>query len=519
MNLPPSVAAILKGASPADWHREAAKRGLISPTTLLDALPPFKPKESWATWRAFLAALYALPMEPSEFDLYRRCTGRTGPPTVEAREADVIVGRRGGKDRIASLLALVMAACRDYSPYLAAGQRGTLPIIAADRKQSREIMSYLDGLFSLPMFKPMVESQTSEQIRLNNRVTIEIHTASFRSTRGYTLIGAICNEIAFWRNEDSKNPDEEIIKAIRPGMASIPGAKLILLSSPYARRGVLWDQYCRYWGQDGDVLVWKADTLTMHPGNPQIEAEVARAYREDETAAKAEYGAEFRSDIEAFVPIEVVEAATDFGTFERPPDPALTYYAFVDVSGGTSDSFGLAIGHFDGGRIELDALREWPAPFEPDECVKEAAVLCKTYQIHQVQGDRYGGEWPRERFRVHGLTYFPSDRPKSDLYRDFLPLINSGQARLIDHPKLRSQLVALDRRVARGGRDSIDHQPGAHDDLANVTAGVCVWAAMLKRERRVMPTVYANTAEERRAMIRELVRPRTQPKIRDPYGR
>jgi hypothetical protein len=31
----------------------------------------------------------------------------------------------------------------------------------------------------------------------------------------------------------------------------------------------------------------------------------------------------------------------------------------------------------------------------------------------------------------------------------------------------------LERRTARGGRDSIDHPPGAHDDLANAVAGLC----------------------------------------------
>jgi hypothetical protein len=37
--------------------------------------------------------------------------------------------------------------------------------------------------------------------------------------------------------------------------------------------------------------------------------------------------------------------------------------------------------------------------------------------------------------------------------------------------------VGLERRTARGGRDSIDHAAGAHDDLANVVAGL---AAVMK---------------------------------------
>src|SRR5207302_5607480 len=89
-------------------------------------------------------------------------------------------------------------------------------------------------------------------------------------------------------------------------------------------------------------------------------------------------------------------------------------------------------------------------------------------------GDRYAGEWPRERFREHGIVYEPAQKPKSDLYRDLLPAINSRKLDLLDDARLLTQLLALERRTARGGRDSIDHAPGAHDDLANAVAGAIV---------------------------------------------
>jgi len=48
---------------------------------------------------------------------------------------------------------------------------------------------------------------------------------------------------------------------------------------------------------------------------------------------------------------------------------------------------------------------------------------------------------------------------------------------LLDVPRLASQLCGLERRTARGGKDSIDHGPGAHDDLANAAAGALLLAA------------------------------------------
>ena len=132
----------------------------------------------------------------------------------------------------------------------------------------------------------------------------------------------------------------------------------------------------------------------------------------------------------------------------------------------------LAIAHAEDEATILDAVREAKPPFSPESVVKDFSDLLKSYGVSKVTGDRYAGEWPRERFREHGVDYEPSTKPKSDLYRDLLPTLNSGKVVLLDHPQLTTQLISLERRTARGGRDSIDHPPGAHDDLANVAAGV-----------------------------------------------
>ena len=77
---------------------------------------------------------------------------------------------------------------------------------------------------------------------------------------------------------------------------------------------------------------------------------------------------------------------------------------------------------------------------------------------------------------MRGIFYAPAEKTKSELYRDLLPIINSGAVDLIEHDRLMMQLTSLERRTARGGRDSIDHAPGAHDDVANAVAGALVTA-------------------------------------------
>ena len=289
----------------------------------------------------------------------------------------------------------------------------------------------------------------------------------------------LADEVAFWRSDDSANPDVEIIGAIRPGLATLPGAMLLLASSPYRKRGVLWQAFTRYFGRDdGRVLVWQAPSLDMNPSlDPAI---VAEAYEDDPDAAAAEYGAEFRNDLSDFVPRAVVEAATVPGRFEIPPLTGVAYAAFVDPSGGTgTDSMTIAVAHQDGDRAILDAVREVRPPFSPEQVTHDFALLLKSYRVKQVTGDRYAGEWPRERFRTHGVEYALSEQPKSDIYRDFLPLLNGGRAELLDVPRLGSQLCGLERRTARSGRDSIDHGPGAHDDVANVAAGALLLATVV----------------------------------------
>ena len=55
-----------------------------------------------------------------------------------------------------------------------------------------------------------------------------------------------------------------VLNRRRPAMATVPGPLLLAISSPYARRGVLWDVHRRHYGQDGDVLVWQAPSRTMN---------------------------------------------------------------------------------------------------------------------------------------------------------------------------------------------------------------------------------------------------------------
>ena len=112
-----------------------------------------------------------------------------------------------------------------------------------------------------------------------------------------------------------------------------------------------------------------------------------------------------------------------------------------------------------------------------------------------VTGDNYGSEWCRQPFRDAGVEYERSDKVRSELYLEFLPLVNSGRVEWIDNSRIATQLCGLERRVARSGRDTIDHGRSGHDDIANVVAGAACLASA-DEGRTVIPAAALARARE-----------------------
>ena len=431
---------------------------------------------SWEPWRTFLAALFGLPMDASALAIFRRHTGRTEPPTEQARYAQLVVGRRGGKSRVLAVVATYLGCILDHTAHLVPGETPVIAIIAADRKQARVILGYIVGLLrESNLLAQMIADELAEAVRLTNGVLVEVHTASIGAPRGRTFLAVLCDETAFWPMGDSANPDVEVINAVRPGLSTIPYSLLLVASSPYAKRGVLYTNYAKYFGRDdAPVLVWQGTTQQMNSrlvDDPLI----AEMYDEDPERASAEFGAQFRSDIVAFITREAIQDCLAIGVREIPPGGGITYVGHVDPSGGSADSMTLAVAHIDAtGLAVLDAVREIKPPFSPDAVVEEFCALLKSYGIARVTGDAYAGEWPRERFAVHGIAYDLSRTNTSAIYSEFLPALNARRVQLLDLPRLTGQLAGLERRTARAGRDSIAHAPGAHDDVANAVCGALV---------------------------------------------
>src|SRR5439155_1432937 len=275
-----------------------------------------------------------------------------------------------------------------------------------------------------------------------------------------------------------------------------PSSLLVAISSPYAKRGALFEAHRAHFGKENDpVLVWQAPTAAMNPTIDQ--AIIEEAYATDPSAAKAEYGALFRDDIESFLSSAWIDAVTVPGRYEVAPQTGYYYVAATDASGGAGgDAFTVGIAHPEGRgsekKIVLDVLKGWwPRGGDSDleAIVREIAALLMRFSLRVIHGDRYSSHWIIEAFRREGIRYEePRVRSLSDpdtttyldksgAYAEIEPLIATRHVELLDHPVMLREMKSLERRLRSGGKTVIDHAPGAHDDHANAAALAIALAA------------------------------------------
>jgi hypothetical protein len=236
----------------------------------------------------------------------------------------------------------------------------------------------------------------------------------------------------------------------------------------------LHQKFRDHFGVDGDeVLVVKGGTKLFNPTLPDDIIETQR--HDDPTSASSEWDAEFRSDISTFLDDELIDAAIEHSRpLELPPRPHPAFYrAFCDAAGGTGrDAYTLAIAHKEADRYVLDVVRGTRGKFDPQQVTADYAALLAEYRVGSVTGDNYAAQWTAGAWSDCGISYVRSDIPKSQIYLETLPLFTRGVVKLPDHARLLKELRLLERQTHRGGKDSVDHPRGHHDDYANAVCGV-----------------------------------------------
>ncbi len=450
--------------------------------------PFFGDTATWKPWLTALRAVYGIPIASRQgCSLVCAATGLEAGslPRGGFSTALFLTGRRSGKSRIAATIAAFEAVLAGHQKKLSVGERGYVPVLAPSKAQGRIVKDYLRAIFNLPLFANELAAENEGGFTLRDGTRIEVMAGNFNTVRGYTLLAAVVDEVCFFGYEESKISDTELIRALKPALATT-GGKLIAISSPYARRGWAFNQHKRWFGNPAaKTLVWNAPSTTMNSTLPQSVVDEAMA--EDPQAAKSEYGGEFRDDVAAFITREVVENLVAAGCQERLPRPRTAYVAFADLSGGRADDAALGIAHTDGRKVILDYVRRWKPPFDPRAVIEAMAEELRRYDIKRVTGDNYAAQFVAGAFEGSGIRYTKAELPKSALYIELLPRLCSEEISLLDNPLLVDQIVGLERRTRAGGKDIIDHPQNGHDDLANVVAGVAQVAVSPRRRIGAIP--------------------------------
>ena len=277
--------------------------------------------------RTFLKSFYGMELDPQELEFYCRATGRTTYIAREEKEVTAIIGRRGGKTRLAALIA-VYEAVRHIKPKR--GEGAFIVVIAPSLSQAQIAFEYISlYLHASPVLEGLIVEERRSEIELRNGITIRCLPCSHVTVRGISVICAICDELGFWQHEENAaNPEREVIAALRPTMATFPNAKLIKISTPFRKEGILYENL-----QDRDGLqypVWQVSTREMNPTIP--EDVFTEADRENPEHYRREYLAEFTDSLAGWIPRELLDACVIPGRRELPPVRDASYIAVVRPS-------------------------------------------------------------------------------------------------------------------------------------------------------------------------------------------
>jgi hypothetical protein len=266
---------------------------LEDPTLLGAALGP---PDTWRTWITTLKAAFGIALNRQERRAFEAVAGGRTAPKERVRELICIIGRRSGKSRVAAAVAAYIAVCVDHRDRLSAGEEGVVLVLAASRDQAHVVFNYIHAfLESSPILAQQIDTVGAETIRLKNNITIAVHSNSFRTVRGRTLVACIFDEAAFWRDETSATPDIETYRAVLPSLMTTKGM-LVCISSPYRRLGLVFSKHRDCFGKNDDsVLVVQGASRDFNATLDEDAIAAARA--DDPQGSLAEWDGQFRSDL------------------------------------------------------------------------------------------------------------------------------------------------------------------------------------------------------------------------------
>jgi hypothetical protein len=392
------------------------------------------------------------------------------------------VGRRGGKSSTLCRIAVGEAAFGDHPD--SASERGYFAIISAELKQAQERILTCSRILDVLGIENKTIKDMIDLKGMNRG--IRVFTATVQGVVSFRCIGAICDEVAHWKDKDAgRNPATEVFANLRPTMFGNPNAKLWMISAPYS---VFDEHYAAYEkGTDLDQTCFYAPTWVANDSPEYAEAKTHRMER-DPIMWRCQYAAiPLPSSADTFFPADLVEEARKLTT------PALDKATLVRTAGGdfafvrnSSALVCVLAGEDPVTRlvtIKVKLVQEWipvESSLRPGKVLKEVIELAEGLSCTSLCCDKHYSEMVREKLEDTRLELmdFPSHE-KAEAYIFCRVLLSEGRLDLTRaNEKLITQLKAtLGQPMSDGIKITNPEVRGAHGDL--VDALVCaVYASM-----------------------------------------
>jgi hypothetical protein len=397
----------------------------------------------------------------------------------------VVAGARSGKSFLGALRLLHLALTADLF-HLAHGEVAVGIIVAPDLRLARQTLRFLIGqVRASPVLSSMVVGETADSIGIRRPdgrvVSIEClpATRGGSALRGRWLVGVVDEETAYQRDADYVINDQAIFDAVTTRI--VPGGQIMVISTPWAKVGLLWQLHYDNHGHPRTALAAHAPTSLMRDGDPVTMAIVERERRRDPIKAAREYDALFLDGASMLFASADVDAAVDVGVVERPYDPACSYRMTVDV-GLRNDSTVVLIFHVelqrrDGGppvrHLVVDAVRILKPTIEHrislDEVEATIARYAHRFHVSIVVGDIHYSDALAPRLAARGIRFSEAPmHPNAQQARATLlaARFSAGAIRLVHEPTLIKELKEATITRHAGGRTSVGAPDSKrkHDD-------------------------------------------------------
>lgn len=488
----------------ANWKRLSPMQRVILLSFYGEPLTPEEEERYWAT------------QGYGEFDELGFLQGVQAHPAyvpVTFKEGWIIGGRRLGKtDGIAATMVAYEATCGGHEAYLRKMQRGVCFQIAQDLRMARYSLHFINAtLDDSPLAKKLVTAVTADRIDLSNQMSVYCVPPTIKSVRGFASPVAVLDENGvWWQDSENANPDYEVYRALSPAQMQFPDRKLLGISSPWNKAGLLWKNFEA--GTQGIKLAPSLrseyqKTLVMHvPSGASENPIVTRVYLQEERdkdprAFERECLALFQDSISGFLSPALLKAATQGGLQVRPPIPGTFYVASMDPAF-KGDGFVFTIVHGERGCVVQDFVESWTGttndPLKPLTVLTQIAVTCLRYGVSLIYTDQYQFETLQQIAEqvglvLHGLPF--TAKTKAEYYGNIRVLLNQGKLELLDCAEQSKQLRMLERTLRSGGSVAIAAPSGYHDDHASVLALAvtqALWGGALEQQAPVErePTLF-----------------------------